>query len=553
MKTRLLICLFISLFLAMPGCKKDPPAPAETNQTPTVAAAQAEKATPAVTAVQPEAASPTVAAQQAEPTTPAETAETPDPDSDEQIEYFAVFMEGKKVGHAVHTRSVSEDKVKTSEAVSLTIKRMGVSLTINMSESGIETTEGKPLSFEVEQELSAMVSTIKGVVDPNGTIFVTTKSMGTEQKSSMPWPEGAVMAEGLRLLTESKGAAEGLEYEVKVFNAASAGALDVKISFGPKKDIDLLGRIVSLREVTKTYEMPGAGQIRSTSYMDDELRVLKDSIPLAGMSIEILACTKEFALGENDVLELINKMFVTSPTEITNLGSVESIRYHLKQKGPDAITAENFPSGDNQTAEGTAAGDIFLTVNPAEPPSGVSFPYSGSDESLLEALKPTSFLQCEDPTVVRLAKQAVGDTKDAAEAAAKIEAFVADYMTAADLSVGYASAAEVASSKQGDCSEFAVLAAAMCRAVGIPSQVVVGVAYVEDFQGIQGFGGHAWIQANIGGKWIGFDAAFKSSGRGGYDAGHIALAAGNGEPADFFNLATTLGRFDVTKVEVKRK
>ena len=549
MKTRLLICLFISLFLVMPGCKKEEPTTAEPEQPPTIAPAKAEveKATPAVQA---QAATPAVAAGKAEPTAPVET---PDPDSDEQIEYFAVFMEGKKVGHAVHTRSVSEGKVKTSEAVSLTIKRMGIGLTINMSESSFETADGKPLSFEVNQELSAMVSTIEGVVDPNGTVFVTSKSMGTEQKSSMPWPEGAVMAEGLRLLTESKGAAEGLEYDVRIFNAASAGALDVKISFGPKKDIDLLGRVVSLREVTKTYEMPGAGQIRSTSYMDDDLRVLKDSIPLAGMNIEILACTKEFALGENDVLELINKMFVTSPTEITDLGSIESIRYHLKQKGPDSITAENFPSGDNQRAEGTAAGDIFLTVAPAKAQSGVTIPYDGSDELFLDALKPTSFLQCEDPTVVKLAKQAVGDTKDAAEAAAKIEAFVADYMTAADLSVGYASAAEVASSKQGDCSEFAVLAAAMCRAVGIPAQVVVGVAYVEDFQGIQGFGGHAWIQANIGGKWIGLDAAFKSSGRGGYDAGHIALATGDGEPADFFNLATTLGRFDITKVEIKRK
>jgi hypothetical protein len=91
----------------------------------------------------------------------------------------------------------------------------------------------------------------------------------------------------------------------------------------------------------------------------------------------------------------------------------------------------------------------------------------------------------------------------------------------------------------------------MCRAVGIPSQVVVGVAYVDDFGGRQGFGGHAWTQANIGGKWIGLDAAFKSSGRGGYDPGHIALAVGNGEPGDFFNMAASLGQFQIEKMEVE--
>lgn len=549
MKTRILICLFISLFLLMPGCKeKEPPAQPQTQQNSVdlqaVDTQQAPAQPPKTTAT---------AAPQVEPTTPAEPTEAPDLDSEEQAEYFAVFMEGKKVGHAIHTRSVSEGKVKTSEAVSITITRMGIGLTINMSESTLETTDGKPLGFEVKQELSAMVSTTSGVVDPNGTVHVTSKSMGTEQKSTIQWPEGALMSEGLRLFTEDKGSEEGLEYAVKVFNSSSLGALDIKISFGPKKNVDLLGRIVSLREVTKTYEMPGAGQIKSTSYMDDDLRVLKDSIPLAGMSIEILACEKEFALGKNDILELIDKMFLKSPVELADLGNAESIRYHLKPKGTEPITAENFPSGHNQTAGDAAAGDIILTVHPAEPPSGVTIPYSGTDESLLEALKPTSFLQCEDPTVVKLAKQAVGDTKDAAEAVRKIETFVADYMTEADLSVGYASAAEVAASKQGDCSEFAVLTAAMCRAVGIPAQVVVGVAYVDDFRGIQGFGGHAWAQAHIGDKWIGLDAAFKSSGRGGYDAGHIALAAGNGEPTDFFNLATTLGRFDITEAEIKRK
>jgi len=127
------------------------------------------------------------------------------------------------------------------------------------------------------------------------------------------------------------------------------------------------------------------------------------------------------------------------------------------------------------------------------------------------------------------------------------------------MSVGYASAAEVVESRQGDCSEFAVLTAAMCRAVGIPSQVVVGVAYVEEFGGLQGFGGPAWTQAYLGGdkqgkggKWVGLDAAFKSSNRGGYDAGHIALAAGNGEPGDFFNMAAALGQFQIEKIEVQR-
>jgi transglutaminase-like putative cysteine protease len=163
-------------------------------------------------------------------------------------------------------------------------------------------------------------------------------------------------------------------------------------------------------------------------------------------------------------------------------------------------------------------------------------------------------VQSDHKTIIELARRAVGDTKDAAEATSKIEAFVADYVEDKNLSVGYASAVEVASSKQGDCTEHAVLAAALCRAVGIPAQVVTGLGYVEEWGTVvNGFGGHAWTQAYVGDKWIGLDAAFRGTGRGGYDAGHIILAAGSGNPEDFLNLIGTMGQFKVDRVEVKKR
>ena len=57
----------------------------------------------------------------------------------DETEYFAVFMEGKKAGHARQDRVVSDGKVTSSERVSLTISRAGVSLTVTMSVKTIET------------------------------------------------------------------------------------------------------------------------------------------------------------------------------------------------------------------------------------------------------------------------------------------------------------------------------------------------------------------------------------------------------------------------------
>jgi transglutaminase-like putative cysteine protease len=130
-------------------------------------------------------------------------------------------------------------------------------------------------------------------------------------------------------------------------------------------------------------------------------------------------------------------------------------------------------------------------------------------------------VQSDYNDIIALAKRAVGETKDTAEATKKIESFVSEYIENRSLSVGYASAAEVAASRVGDCTEFAVLTAAMCRAVGIPARVVSGIVYVQSLGGRENvFGGHMWI--------------------------------GNGEPADFLNLAATLGRFKIDKVIIEK-
>lgn len=469
--------------------------------------------------------------------------------AEKQTDYLAVFMEGKKVGHSVHTRSVKDGRVTTRDKVSITISRIGIPVTIEMTTASVETTDGKPLRFESNQLLGVATMKTVGIVKDGGAVDVVSTQFGSEQKSTIEWPQGALMSEGLRLLTLEKGLQPGTEYSATIFDPGVMQGLTAKVSIKDKKEVDLLGRVLKLTEVVTSMNMPGAGQVVTTSYVDDEMQTLKSVVPMAGMVIEMVDCPKEFALGKNDVLDLIDKMFVKSPEPIENVHSTVAITYTLN---PGQTADFAIPTTDNQKTTRIADGKVVLEIRPAVAPADAEFPYKGKDPALLEATQPTRFLQSDNDKIIALARKAVGDAKDAAEAARRIESFVADYITNKSMSVGYASAVEVFESRQGDCSEFAVLTAAMCRAVGIPAQVVVGVAYVDEFGGRQGFGGHAWAQANIGGKWIGLDAAFKSSGRGGYDAGHIALAVGNGEPGDFFNMAASLGQFQIEKIEVER-
>lgn len=67
-------------------------------------------------------------------------------------------------------------------------------------------------------------------------------------------------------------------------------------------------------------------------------------------------------------------------------------------------------------------------------------------------------------------------------------------------------ASVVARRRKGDCSEHAVLTAALSRMQGIPARVVLGVALVSEEQGHGAFG-HAWAEMLEDGKWKVADAA----------------------------------------------
>ena len=534
MKARSLISIYLILtIITSIGCRNKTPSQQEQSIQQTTAAPETQKPTTI----------PTTQELTTEPVAQKPTTEKIQPD---ETEYYALFLEGKKVGYAIQDRTVDGQKVTTSVDLKITLSRAGIPVSIQTKSDSFETADGKPIGFELEQNLGMMETKTVGMINDQGKLII---KAGDQQMES-EWPTGALMSEGVRLLHYKHGLKPGSSYSMKVFDPTAMQAIDVEVKVGSKENVNLLGRVVSLTEVASTASLAQLGSFTSTEYYDDNLELQKSVTPLMGMTVEQVACTKEFALSENDVLEVVEKMFLSSPVPLENLDSTKSITYQLVRT--DKSAELQIPSNDNQKVQQLSDGKVLVTVEPVEAPAGVSFPYKGNDAEILKAIGPSRFLQSDDPRIIKLAQQAVGDTKDAAQAARKIESFVAGYIKNLSLSVGYATSVEVAESRRGDCTEFAVLTAALCRAVGIPAQVVAGVAYVDDFAGMRGFGGHAWAQAYIGGKWIGLDAAFKGTGRGGYDAGHIALAAGDGEPGNFLNMGTTLGRFKIEKVTVTR-
>ena len=462
-----------------------------------------------------------------------------------ETDYLAILLEGKKIGHAEHTRVIEGAIVTTREYLTMTLGRGGQAVKIESAETHVETPDGKPLGFEMLLNMSGIEQKRTGKV-ADGKVNVIVEAMGSRQEMSVDWPKGALLNQGMRLLQEKKGLIEGDVYEADIFRPDMMAAIKAQVAVGKKTTVDLFGRVVELTEVKVTMQIPGQ-PITVTSYLDAELKALKTLVPMMGMTMEMIQCDKTFAMRDDDVVDFLDRLSIKSPSELTDLGGKASIQYDLT---PTCEGGLNIPTTSNQDVK-QQNGRVVVIVQPTVPKTDTPLPYAGDNAAALAAMKPSEYLQSDNVKVKELARAAVGTTAETLKAARQIESFVNGFITTKDLSVGYASAAEVAQSRQGDCSEHAVLTAAMCRAAGIPARVVCGVVYVDTFIGQKSvFGGHMWTEVFVGDSWVGLDATRAPNGFG---PGHIALAVGDGNPSDFFSLVNTLGCFKIEKITATAK
>lgn len=113
-------------------------------------------------------------------------------------------------------------------------------------------------------------------------------------------------------------------------------------------------------------------------------------------------------------------------------------------------------------------------------------------------LKPERFIESDDPAIGRLAQTLRAATPF--ETAGNIFHWVAGNLRYAGYLPNDRGALYALKNRQGDCSEFAYLFAACCRASGIPARVISG--YVCDGDTILNPANyHNWVEFNVNGVW----------------------------------------------------
>ena len=246
-------------------------------------------------------------------------------------------------------------------------------------------------------------------------------------------------------------------------------------------------------------------------------KLLSIDTQLAGLPFELKRCESDCNRPVEHPVDFIGRTVVASPYRISQGESQQKLRYLLSRadgKAPVLAT-----TGDQTVV--IANGKAIVTVCRN---CGV---LEAADAARLEDyLRPNAWVQSDNREIRRLARRAGSASESVDTRMRRLVTLVRSRMQGEINFVGYADAVQALHTGRGDCTEFAVLLAALARAQGIPTRVVAGMAYSDRFTGRKYvFSPHAWVQVWDNGRWVSYDAAL-----GDFDSTHIALAVGSGNP-----------------------
>ncbi len=436
--------------------------------------------------------------------------------SGEQHFWDAIFVGGTHVGHnhivirETAKPVTNEKQLAIQMKTVITVKRFGTETKQAMEIASKESVDGK-----IDRIVTTMISgsgKVQSEISNNGDeLVVTSDTAGVKSQSKLPSNCLGILGYEPDLQRRPMRPGESRQYRLFVpfMNSIADTSLEAKAI----EETSLLEGRDKLLRIDCIMTMAGGNRIGVTIWSNEKGDVLKTD--MSGLQTTFRTTQDKAVPGDSaGELDLGTESMVRVDRPIKMPHSTMSVRYRVTLKKGDAqeLLAQTelqlLKPVDNRTVE--------LTVNRGRPNSS-----NRSEDRFAkpnaEFLEANALIQSDDAIIKDMASGIPSGSSDW-ETACKLEQFVNELITQKNFSTAFASAKEVAESKQGDCTEHAVLLVALCRAKQIPARGAIGLVYVQSEQACAF---HMWSEAWIDGRWLPLDATL---GIGGTGAAHIKVS-----------------------------
>lgn len=466
--------------------------------------------------------------------------------ADEPVsEYWkAIYLQNTRAGYGrVTTKCVDRNGVKflvTDVEDVLVMKRFNDSFTSRSLVHSEETPEGDLVSFHSEiQNPPAATTRSRGRV-AGDKLLLEREIDGQVIKTEIAWDRSIKSPTAVDRLLGDKPLKAGEKRVVKIFDPGFHEVMTITQQAEAKQaEVKLLGKqSKSLLHVKSQY-----GTVLTMDLdMDPAGVIWKESTPLMGMAI--YRVPRDEALKSISAADLdLGTATLVKVAPLRNANATRRVVYRLSLANGDPVGVVSTGPGQQVKRVDEHTADVTITafVPPRAPRAA---------EKMEAFLKPNPYLQSDNELVKKHAAEAGGDERDPWKTAVKLEHWVSANLKKKNFSTLLASAGEVARTLSGDCTEHAVLLAAMARVRGIPSRVAVGLVYAPE---ASAFAGHMWTEVYVNGVWTPLDATI---GQGWIAAehikfGHTSFQDEKSTLTDLMPLLTVLGSLKIKVISAE--
>lgn len=462
-------------------------------------------------------------------------------------DWYAIYLQGAKVGHVygVVSRDPKKGAIRSVTRMELTVKRLGQSVTSRVTTGYDESDAGKILGFHLDTKSSVIAMKVRGTIKGDKLLLATGENGSVQER---PWDDSVIGPYAGGRLLASEAFKPGLQVMFDTFSLEAFRKTTVRVDVKAQEDVEIMGKQLRLWRVEMSQDvMPG---LTVTSWIDENANVFKSRALLMGMVMDQVKCAREQALSESESPDLFKKHGVVKvKRRVRRPRKVREAAYRIELENPAALKANI--EDERQTIVGREGNRLVLRVHVKPGPVDGKAKIPDGFEKYTRS---TMHVQSDDPKIQAATRRAGGAEKDPWKRTKRLERWVYNAIREKSLSVGFAGARETLETREGDCSEHAVLLAAMLRASGIPSKVAYGLIYFDEPRmGGPVFGAHMWTEAWVG-RWIALDATLAKPF---VDAMHVKLGDSAldtpGLGTEFLNLVHFLGQMSIEILRVGPK
>lgn len=476
--------------------------------------------------------------------------------------WYVVKISGNDVGYLYETTTpVKTDAGSLTPAgflvvseMKMVLNRLGARVELGLKAESEESHDGRLLRIDYEHLASLMSIFTRARIDHDKNIIEVSKQAGPGAKPysrTIDFRGKLLGPEGVRTLCLDTLKKSGDMTTFQTFSSEFEKVVTINRTVLQPEVLSIWGKDFN---ALKVEEAVADTPLKRTLWLKENGVILKQEEPSPFGLTEVILAEKQAALAAASGAELPEEMYERSIVRTNiRLPQPRSIEY-LKLKIIQTDLSPGWPELDRpfQRVLAKSEGALTLEIKKPGPEQIPTIKYAPDNRLLLsdkpelrEHLEPNAYLQSDAPEIQALVRDLLKGESDAFRAAKKLERWVALNMTF-DLGIVFAPSSEIFKNRRGTCVGYATLLAALTRAAGIPSRVLMGFVYTHGM-----FGGHAWVELCLGDVWIPLDAAIIRDGAA--DASRFAFAASSLRDGAGVLLGAGAGRqmFGNIRVEVQ--